>query len=92
MAQRIITQTAVIAGMEDYLALLEELKEIVATSFADTSKLLSLPQLYFYGGKRDWSNYAKSTLQYGKTVGANDWQTMYETGTYLNTLPKIKRL
>ncbi|MDQ6479476.1 thioredoxin fold domain-containing protein [Dyadobacter sp. LHD-138] len=90
MAQRIITQTAFKAGGENNLALLGELKKIVATSFADTSKLLSLTQIYYFGGKRDWPGYAKSTLQYGKTVGANDWQTMYETGIYLKHFAKDK--
>jgi len=90
MAQRIITQTASMAGREDNLALFEEVKETITTSFSDTSKLLPLTQIYFYGGKRDWPNYAKSTLQYGKTVGANDWQTMYETGAYLKHFAEDK--
>jgi thioredoxin-related protein len=83
-AQRIITQTAGIAGRANDLALLEELRKIATTSFADSLKLLSLAQIYYYGGSRDWSNYAKSTLAYGNTLGATDWQTLYETGAYLN--------
>ncbi|MBE9462159.1 thioredoxin family protein [Dyadobacter subterraneus] len=88
--QRIITQAAFTAGRENNLALLNELKNTAATSFTDTSKLLSLTRIYFYGGKQDWQSYAKATLQYGKTAGANDWQTMYETGAYLKHFAKDK--
>ena len=88
--QRIVTQTAFMAGREDNLTLLGEMKETVSTSFANTSKLLSLFQIYFYGKKRDWSKFAKSTLQYGNTVRENDWQTMYETGAYLKHFAKDK--
>lgn len=89
-AQRIMTQAAFMAGRENNLTLLSELKKTSVKSFTDTTRLLSLTQIYFYQGKRDWLNYAKSTLQYGKTVGANDWQTMYETGSYLKHFAKDK--
>jgi thioredoxin-related protein len=81
--QRIVTQTASTAGRTNNLLLLNDVKKIAAESFSDSSKISSLAQIYFYGGQQDWLNYAKSTFKYGNTVGATDWQTMYETGAYL---------
>jgi len=83
-AQRIITQTASAAGQANDLVLLNELKQIAITSFANSNRIVSLAQIYFYSGQRDWSKYAQSTLAYGNSLGATDWQTLYETGAYLN--------
>jgi thioredoxin-related protein len=87
-AQRIITHTANTAGRSNDMELMGELKRVISTSFVDTSKVLSLAQIYFYGGRRDWPAFAKSTLTYENTVGATDWQTMYETGIYLRHFAK----
>lgn len=87
-SQRIVTQTANAAGRTNDALLLQDVKKIAATSFADTGKILSLIQIYYYSGQKDWLNYAKATLAYGATVGAADWQTMYETGAYLKHFAK----
>lgn len=87
-SQRIVTQTANTAGRANDLILMNDLKKIAAISFADTGKILLLAQIYFYGGRQDWLNYAKSTFEYGTTVGSTDWQTMYETGAYLKYFAK----
>lgn len=87
-AQRIITHTANMAGRTNDMEVMGELKKVISQNFVDTSKVLSLAQIYFYGGRRDWLAYAKSTLTYGNTVGATDWQTMYETGIYLRHFAK----
>ncbi|SEI54413.1 Thioredoxin-related protein [Dyadobacter sp. SG02] len=87
-AQRIMTGTAGIAGRQNDLILMSGLRKVAAGNFADSIKMLSLVQIYFYGGREDWLNYAKSTLKYGNTIGAADWQTMYETGAYLNYFAK----
>ncbi|MCF0069548.1 DUF255 domain-containing protein [Dyadobacter sp. CY261] len=87
-AQRIVTQTAGNAGRANDPALMADLNKMVATSFADTGKVLSVARIYFYGGRQDWLNYARSTWQYANTVGTKDWQTMYETGAYLKYFAK----
>lgn len=87
-AQRIMTRTANMAGRTNDLVLMSELRKVAVDHFADSIKTLSLLQIYFYGGRRDWLNYGRSTLQYGSTVGATDWQTLYETGIYLKTFAK----
>ncbi|MDR6804915.1 thioredoxin-related protein [Dyadobacter sp. BE34] len=84
-AQRIMTRTANMAGRTNDLVLMSELRKVAVEHFPDSVKTLSLLQIYFYGGRRDWLSYGRSTLQYGSTVGATDWQTMYETGIYLKT-------
>lgn len=86
--QRIMTRSAYSAGRTNDPGLMEELRKIAANSFADSTKILSLTQIYFYGGQQDWNNYAKATWEYGNTVGANDWQTLYETGAYLKHFAK----
>ncbi len=86
--QRIMTRTANMAGRTNDLVLMSELRKVAVDHFADSVKTLSLLQIYFYGGRRDWLNYGRSTLKYGNTIGATDWQTMYETGIYLKTFAK----
>lgn len=87
-AQRIMTRTANMAGRNNDLALMSELRKVATTHFADSLKTLSLLQIYFYNGRHDWLNYGRSTLKYGSTIGAADWQTMYETGAYLKAFAK----
>ncbi|MBO9611160.1 MAG: thioredoxin family protein [Dyadobacter sp.] len=86
--QRIMTRTANMAGRTNDLVLMSELRKVAVDDFPDSVKILSLLQIYFYGGRGDWLNYGRSTLKYGSTVGAKDWQTMYETGIYLKTFAK----
>lgn len=86
--QRIITQTASNAGRANDLALMEEVRGTIRRNFTDTARVLAVAGIYFYNGARDWPNCAKSTLHYANTVGAADWQTMYETGIYLKYFAK----
>jgi thiol-disulfide isomerase/thioredoxin len=87
-AQWIITSRANTAGRQKDLAMLREVKDIIAANGQDTSKYFALAQIYYYNGQQDWPNYAKATARYGKTVGSGDWQTLYETGAYLKAFAK----
>ncbi len=89
-AQRIITQTAQMAGTENDLVLLQEVQQAVASNFRDAERLNALAMIYFYAGRKDWRRYAQETLAYSKTLAGDDWRTLYETGMYLNAFAKDK--
>jgi thioredoxin-related protein len=83
-AKRIITQTASLAGRQNNASLFQELKQIVRSDFKDTTQVLALAEIYFYGGKRDWKQYATATRDYSNNVkNETDWQTLHETAIYL---------
>lgn len=88
-ANRIITQTASLAGRENNAALFQELKQMVRSDFKDTTRVLALAEIHFYGGKRDWKQYATATWNYGSNVkNEADWKTLHETAIYLRHFAK----
>ncbi|MEO6283528.1 MAG: thioredoxin fold domain-containing protein [Dyadobacter sp.] len=86
----ILTQTANRAGGAKDTILLKDVKNMITREFEGNARFSLLTDIHFYGGRRDWIQYARATKKYSDELAGNDWRTLHDTAVYLKHFAKEK--